>query len=127
MRRFIVICLILLFPLQVFADSAEDYPPAYALSGMDSQSDASCSTAPLQHLLPCNAATGKLVPAHLDFADILVPAPAIPLPLHEGSRLSVAPDSFLNATPVRLGKPPPSISSASHAAHILLDVVSARV
>lgn len=125
MRRFIVICLILLFPLQVFADSAEDYPPTYTLA--DGHPDVSCAVAPSQSLSPCSATNSKLVPAHLDFADILVPAPANPLPRHDDSSRCVALASFLNAIPVRLSKPPPSISPVSPAARILLDVLPARV
>lgn len=77
MRRFIVICLIFLFPLQVFADAA-DYPPTHIVapdnlsqikfeSSLDSAGGISSFIAKV-----CSEDGFDQPPAHLDLTDALI-------------------------------------------------------
>ncbi|WP_188396510.1 hypothetical protein [Oxalicibacterium flavum] len=112
MRRFIVICLILLFPLQVFADSSEDYPPAYGLTEavVDDIADAGACASPAQDAAFCQPAPGKQPPAHLDFADVLVPAPAAALSAPAGCAPRATPPAFIATALHRPGRPPPVLA-----------------
>lgn len=118
MRRFIVICLILLFPLQVFADSAEDYSPADMVAGMSSADvahAASCAPPALPQAIVCSTHADKQQAAHLDFADILVAAHSTVLPKHDNRMKPVRSIALKDEQPDLPGRPPPSLQHIGHA------------
>lgn len=114
MRRFIVICLILLLPLQVFADVAEEYPPAYALASETQGLDISCRFSPTLAFSSCLTSSTKMLPGHLDFADILIPAPTLGIASHQDRTRAFFFASIIDvgmAPPTR--PPPPAFSRTS--------------
>lgn len=125
MRRFIVICLILLLPLQVFADVADEYPPAYALASETQGLDISCRLSPPLAFSSCQADSGTMLPGHLDFADILIPAPALAMARHHDRRQQQHFSSFINANPVPPTRPPPFAFARATASSTLAQSVHA--
>ncbi|WP_293779713.1 hypothetical protein [uncultured Oxalicibacterium sp.] len=123
MRRFIVICLILLLPLQVFADVAEEYPPAYAVASETQGLDISCPFSSTLAFSSCQADSGKMLPGHLDFADILIPAPALAMTRHHDRTRSCLFASFIDSNTAPPTRPPPfgvaRTSTASRLAHAM--------
>ncbi|MDO9420843.1 MAG: hypothetical protein Q7T66_09290 [Herminiimonas sp.] len=77
MRRFIVICLIFLFPLQVFADAA-DYPPVHLVApdslsqiNFESKFDNAGGITSLINKV-CSEDGFDQPPAHLELTDVLI-------------------------------------------------------